>query len=221
MNYIRAVAFDVDGTLYPNSRMYLASLGFAMRNMSLLRRFQKVRRQMRDIRPIEDFYALQAQMLARELKKDHVQTRQIIDREFYGSWESVLDHVALYPGVIELLAGLRDRSVPLGVLSDFPVERKLKKLSVSQYFDVALGSESVGYLKPAAEPFETLVRELGIQPHQLLYVGNSYEYDICGAADLGIQTAHLTRKPVKNSRADFSFANYQQLGNWLFPRLLP
>ncbi len=219
MKKIKAVAFDIDGTLYPNSRMYLASTGFALKNFSLLRRFRAVRAQLRKLEHIDDFYQTQAELLAQELGQDVDETRALIDRTFYGDWERVLEHVNLYPGVIELLSVLKERQLPLGVLSDFPVVTKLTVLNIENYFDVELSSEVSGRLKPHARPFELLIEQLGVDAADILYVGNSYEYDIVGAHAAGMQTAHITRRAKAHSLADFSFSRYAQLKDWLIPRI--
>jgi putative hydrolase of the HAD superfamily len=218
---IKAVAFDVDGTLYPNHRMYMASFGFAMKNFRLLNQFREVRHELRRLRPIDDFYAVQAALLARRIGGEAEAARELIQRVFYGDWEKVLHHVNLFPGVIELLSLLKNRGVPLGVLSDFPVVTKLSVLNIENYFDVEMSSEETGYLKPNPEPFEILAERLGVEAKHVLYVGNSYPYDIQGAHALGMSTAHIVRRPPAGSPADFSFTRYAALKDWLLPRLAP
>jgi putative hydrolase of the HAD superfamily len=219
MTPIKAVAFDIDGTLYPNHRMYMASFGFAMKNIRLLNRFREVRAELRKLRPIDDFYTTQAALLAKRTGAEVEETRQLIQRVFYGDWERVLHHVNLFPGVVELLSILKNRKLPLGVLSDFPVVTKLSVLNIENYFDVEMSSEETGYLKPNPEPFRILSEGLGVSPEELLYVGNSYRYDIEGAQALGIQTAHITNRPVSGGVADFTFSRYEQLQSWLLEKL--
>ncbi len=230
MKNFKAVAFDIDGTLYPNHRMYMASFGFALRNLPLLRKFNNVRRKLRKMRPIDDFYALQAKLLAEEIGVGEDQARDLIHREFYTNWESTLRHVHLFPGVVRTFSALKSENLSLAVLSDFPVVSKLKVLNIENYFDLELSSEEVGYLKPNPEPFMALLKGLGVRADELLYVGNSYKYDIKGAAALGIRTAFIrpylavglgSRSPGKNANyplADFCFTRYGQLLDWIRSR---
>lgn len=186
-----AIAFDIDGTLYPNRTMYLRSIPFGLRNMRLMKVFRKVRKELRTIRPIEDFYATQARSVADALGKPYEQTRSRIDKVIYGEWEQVLTSVPLYKGVREFIESLKSAGIRVGVMSDFPVHRKLEILGLSGLWDAEISAEETGYLKPAAEPFEVLSDRLGVTPEQTLYVGNSYHYDILGAGRAGMYTAHL------------------------------
>ena len=215
MRQLHAVAFDIDGTLYPNYRMYMVSARIFMKNFKLLTTFGNVRRELRRIRPINDFYALQTSIMAEELGLGIEETERIITKEFYTRWENVFHHVSLYPTVIETLAYLKHQGLKLAVLSDFPVKSKLKILNIEKYFDVALCSELTGYLKPSPEPFQALLDDLGVEPEHLLYVGNSYEYDIRGADQLGIRTAHLSYYTPTGSPADLTFTSYATFLKWI------
>lgn len=219
MKQIHAVAFDIDGTLYPNRRMYLASLGFALGHFRLLNAFRKVRKELRDTRPVEDFYELQARLFGRRIGVDTDEAREIINRTFYTRWESVLRKVHLYPGVLDLIRLLKEKHIPLAVMSDFPVVTKMKILNIENYFDVEMSSEEVGYLKPNPEPFLEMARQLDVKPENLLYVGNSFHYDVLGAYSLGMMTAHISSRKPKDSPADFTFKRYSSLRDWILPRL--
>ncbi len=193
---LKAVAFDIDGTLYPNRKMYARSIPFGIRNMRLMRVFGRVRKKLRTIRPIDDFYTLQAQLVAEELGTSYEATREKIDRVIYGEWEQVLNSVPIYPGVMQFIHDLRARGVRIGVMSDFPVHTKLRVLKLDGLWDAEVSAEETGYLKPSPEPFRVLSQNLGVDPEQTLYIGNSYHYDVVGAATAGMYTAHLESRTV-------------------------
>ncbi len=216
MRHFEAVVFDVDGTLYDNWRMYLRSLPFALRHLRLLGAFSKVRKKIRRIRPIEDFCSLQAEMLADELGMDRGEARELINRAIYREWEEKLEGMPVNPGVPELLSYLqKESSLKCGVLSDFPIERKLRLLGIDDGWDVALSSEDVGYLKPNPEPFEEVARRMNVRPESVLYVGNSYRYDVLGSKAVGMLCAHYVRGKVAETRADLSFSGFEQLHRWI------
>jgi FMN phosphatase YigB (HAD superfamily) len=63
-------------------------------------------------------------------------------------------------------------------------------------------------------------------PYKLLVVDDDAElrqeladfledYDVVGAKGAGMRAAHLCRRPVRNSIADFSFRDYRQLPPWV------
>lgn len=216
MRHFEAIVFDVDGTLYDNWRMYLRSLPFALGHLRLLRAFSRVRRKIRTIRPIEDFCSLQAEMLAEELGMGTEEARELINRRIYREWEEKLQGMPVNSGVPELLSYLKqESSLKCGVLSDFPIERKLRFLGIEGGWDVALSSEDVGYLKPNPEPFEAAAQRMGVRPEEVLYVGNSYRYDVLGSKAVGMLSAHYTRGKVAESRSDLSFSDFGQLHRWI------
>ncbi|MCA1753762.1 MAG: HAD family hydrolase [Spirochaeta sp.] len=213
---LRAVAFDIDGTLYPNSSMYRVSLPFVVRNLGLMRAFGRVRKRIRDMRPVEDFYRAQAELLGVEMGTNPDTAGQLLDERVYGQWERLLHRVELYPFVRECIESFRAAGLYIAVCSDFPVKTKLDVLGLSDInWDLAFSTEEIGYLKPNPEPFAHIARELGIPPGAVVYVGNSYKYDIVGAKFAGMLAAHLTKRPAPNSIADFSFTRFEDLRDWV------
>ncbi len=217
---IRAVAFDIDGTLYPNGQMYLASLPVVIRHLRLFRAFGHARRDIRRERPVTDLHRRTAEMVSNELGIETTEAVTRINRYIYGEWESILKKVTLYPGVRELIQHLRERGIRTAALSDFPVRKKLQLLELEGLWDVAFSSEETGYLKPNQEPFQRLIRELKLPPRQILYVGNSYHYDVEGARSCDLLTAHITRRRPHGPPADFSFRHFSELREWLESRLV-
>ena len=212
---ILAVAFDVDGTLYPNSSMYLRSIPFALTHLRLLRAYSNIRRQIRTIRPIEDFPALERTLLSKELGISEKRAAKLIETTIHGVWESVFDTVKPYRYVRTAIEWIRDNGMKVAVSSDFPVETKLRRLGLDDLFECSLWSASSGYLKPHPEPFTALVECFGVPAESVLYVGNSYDYDVVGSRASGMRSAHLRRRPLRNSIADFTFSDYRRLPEWI------
>jgi putative hydrolase of the HAD superfamily len=212
---INAVAFDIDGTLYPEYKMFITSIIIAVRYPRFLNNFRIVRKQIREYKNIDDFYELQAALLARRMKISEDKAKKLIKKIIYSKWPLVFKYIKPYAGVKNLLLKLKQMNIKIAVLSDLPVKEKLRYLKLDGIWDCAFSSEETGYLKPHAMPFRVLLKKLGTQPHSTLYVGNNYEYDIIGASKLGIKTAHLSHKPYKQSAADFTFKDYRDLHKFL------
>jgi putative hydrolase of the HAD superfamily len=215
---LQVVAFDVDGTLYPNRAMYLLSVPFALRYFGILSAFARVRKEIRKVRPIDDFYRTQAELFARHRGIPVEKAAEIIESVIYGRWETLIKHVKPYPHVKETVEELKKAGLKLAVLSDFPLREKLRYLGLEGYWDYAKSSEESGYLKPGSEPFQDLVAFFSVPPEEILYVGNSYKYDIDGAKAQGLAAAHLTKSAPWNSAADFSFSDYRELRKWIFSK---
>lgn len=218
---IKAVAFDVDGTLYPNAVMYRKSILFALRHFWTIRAYARVRKAVRRIRPVEDLQSLERQALAEKLGISVEEAARFIEHTVHEVWERVFDRVPPFSGVRECCERLRAAGLRLGVSSDFPVRSKLMRLGLSDLFNCALWSEESGYLKPHPEPFEALAECLGAAPGETIYVGNSYEYDVIGAKSVGMVAVHLARRGPRDSIADFTTRDYSELTQWILSRISP
>jgi len=212
-----AVAFDLDGTLYPNHRLYVKLLPFAARHWRLLRAFSKardvIRREQREspdlTRP--DFYAYQARLTAEILNAPADVTEKRIETLMYRGWEPLFSNIRLFPRVREVLDDLRAAGLKLGLLSDFPPEKKLENMGLAGIWDTVLCSERTGALKPSVHPFVELADNLGCPPERILYVGNSRRYDVAGSLGAGMKAALLSGKAAGTPRADLTFRDYRQL----------
>jgi putative hydrolase of the HAD superfamily len=221
-----AVAFDIDGTVYPNYRFYWRLLPFLLRETPLLVAFGKARHGLREEQAARElaardsgghalnvqfppegappysgeFYRLQAARMARFLKQDEAVVREWTERRIYRAWEPLFARVRLFPGVRETIGAFRQRGIKTAVLSDFPLGRKLDNLGLGGLWDAALCSEEAGCLKPAAPVFEELRRRLDVPAARILYVGNSVRYDIFGAKRAGMRSALISANPFVNAR---------------------
>jgi putative hydrolase of the HAD superfamily len=218
-NDIDGVAFDLDGTLYPNYRFYIRLLPFIFKEQKLLRAMGKARNLLRKFFSHGGFYERQARIMAEILKSDPGSVHERIERLVYRGWEPIFRNVKLYPHVKETLLALREGGLKLGLLSDFPPELKLKNLGLGDFWDTVLCSESVGRLKPDPAPFLALAESMGIKPERILYVGNSVTYDIIGAKQVGMKAALVSSFFRKNRRrsgsADIVFSDYRQLRDYV------
>jgi putative hydrolase of the HAD superfamily len=210
-----AVAFDLDGTLYPNYRFYIRLLPFIAREHRLLRAMGSARDVLRSAARGGRFYDLQAELMAGILRSDIGDVRDRTDRLIYRGWEPLFKGIKLYSGVRETLAAFRADGLKLGLLSDFPPDAKLVNLGLPDAFDAALCSETFGRLKPDPVSFRALSERLGVEAGRILYVGNSVRYDVAGAKAAGFRSALIRRPGWRSGQstggADFIFSSYRQL----------
>ena len=212
---IDAVAFDLDGTLYPNYRFYMRLLPFIVREHKLLRAMGQARDVMRSASKEGRFYELQARLMAEILRENEDVVQARTEKLIYRGWEPLFRNVRLFRGVRETLAELKASGLKLGLLSDFPPDIKLRHLGLSEGWDAVLCSELSGRLKPDPLPFLDLARALGTEPSRVLYVGNSVAYDIDGAKAAGMKSALVSYFGKKNCGADLVFSDYRQLRSFV------
>lgn len=214
-NDLDAVAFDLDGTLYPNYRLYLRLVPFIIKEHRLLMAMGKARDALREAAHEGRFYDLQARFMAEILREDPERVKAKTERLIYRGWEPLFRDVKLFEGVTETLEEFRASGLKLGLLSDFPPEKKLEYLNIDKLWDVMLCSELTGRLKPDPAPFLELSRTLGVPCERILYVGNSVAYDVVGARGVGMKTALISPRFKKKSPADFVFADYRKLRRYV------
>jgi putative hydrolase of the HAD superfamily len=215
-----AVAFDLDGTLYPSYRLYAMAARTMIPKARRLATFNSVRCAMRALgsdpnyrsSPPADgaaFRRFQAQMAASRLGIAPLEAAEMIERDYYRGVEELFVSVKPFGGLAAALDGLAAGGQRLALLSDLPPARKLELLGLAERFEAALCSEDSGFLKPAREPFAMLLSRLELSPERVLYVGNSPRIDVAGAKAAGMSAAIVSWRHVPS--ADLSFHRWRDL----------
>jgi putative hydrolase of the HAD superfamily len=96
----------------------------------------------------------------------------------------------LYPHVREVLDVLCER-YPLAVVTDAQsayARGELHKVGLLDYFDPIIVSGDHGYRKPDRRLFQLALDEMGVAAEDTLYVGNDMHRDIFGAREAGMTT---------------------------------
>jgi putative hydrolase of the HAD superfamily len=231
---IEGVAFDLDGTLYPNYRLNVRLLPFILKETRLLSAFGKarniIRKEQKDspvkiFKSDDEFYEYQADIVSKLLKESldpapPERMREKIERLIYKGWEPFFKRIKLFNNVVKTLSLLKAAGYKLGLLSDFPPETKLEYLGIAGFWDAVLCSERCGALKPHPASFTELAKAMSLPCEKILYVGNSRPYDVVGAEKAGMKTAWV-KSPLfpgsglKKPKPDFTFSNYRQLHDFM------
>ena len=96
-----------------------------------------------------------------------------------------------YPGTKRTLIRLKEKGLKLGIVSDAPKLKawiRLVNMKIDDFFDVVVGLEDTGRLKPSRLPFRAALKELKVKPSECLMVGDRPARDMKGAKALGIKT---------------------------------
>lgn len=219
---IKAIAFDIDGTLYKNSSLYSKAVLYYLRNISIFKNFNSVRKEMHAYsEPVSDFRKVQAKKMALKLHCSDDKAEKLIDDIAYKGLEETFTKVKPCKGAKELFETIKANNLKIGILSDFPPEQKGDLWGLKSYCDVILGTEDVGALKPSPVSFIKLADKLGVKPEEILYVGNSKKYDVGGSKRAGMKSALFTsstkeRRGKNSNSAEITFRSYKELKNQLF-----
>jgi pyrophosphatase PpaX len=167
------VLFDLDGTLVDSAGVILASFHHATETV-LQRRFPDA-----EILAQVGGTNLETQ-LGLLAAPEHVDELVRVYRAHNDPSYSELD---CFDGMVEVLAQLKREGRRLGVVSakrSPTVERVFEGAGIGTYFDVVVGSDATERHKPDPEPLLHALKELGAQPAEAAYVGDS-PFDMAAA----------------------------------------
>lgn len=90
-----------------------------------------------------------------------------------------------YPGVLEGLAMLKDRGLPLAVITNKPqafTVPLLEQTGLARFFDVVIGGDVLPKLKPDPMPLIWACGRLGVSPADTVFIGDSVNDLLAGRA---------------------------------------
>ena len=208
---IRAVAFDVNGTLvriltddgmeqiFRSIAHFLTYQGIDLHRHQVRDLYFEHMKEQQQASPEEhpEFDAvgiwrsiLQAHLteFTRALPAEKLEQMPMFLAEMYRGISRC--RLRLYPHVLEVLDVLRER-YPLAVVTDAQstyARAELHKVGLLDYFDPIVVSGDHGYRKPDRRLFQLALDGMGVAAEHALYVGNDMHRDIFGAQEAGMTT---------------------------------
>jgi putative hydrolase of the HAD superfamily len=190
---IRAIVFDLDNTLTDFMKMKADAITAAIDGMidaGLQLPREAVRARIDAIYQEQGLEYQRVFDLLLESELGHIDPKILASGivAYRRARESAL---VLYPHVQMTLLELTKRGIRLGVVSDAPraqVWLRLCSLSLQHVFDAVVTFEDTHERKPGPAPFRAVLRQLGVEPHEALMVGDWAERDVVGARSLGMKT---------------------------------
>jgi len=101
-----------------------------------------------------------------------------------------------YPYVLEVLESLKNMNLRLGIVTDAPKEKAMKRLKamdIIHFFDFIITFDETGVKKPNKLPFLLAIDKLKLRSEEILFVGDSLRRDIEPAEKLGMKTLLIKR----------------------------
>lgn len=218
---IKAVAFDIDGTLYKDFDLNIRVFPQVLSHAIFYINYGRARKMLRKLDYYQDFGKAQAELTGKLLHCSTQSAEKKINSIIYEGLKKYFPRFNACKGALEFIQKLKAANVKVALLSDFPPEQKGDIWGIKPYCDVILGSEQIGALKPSPVVFSKLVEELGVPAETILYVGNNHKYDVIGPKKAGMKAAWIISniKAIfgkKSSVADFTFSKYKQLDKIFF-----
>lgn len=225
VNHIRAIVFDVDGTLYPQRPLQKQMLWelasqlardprATLRTLKVLRAYRKAHELARNgVGPggAGDLQLIIASEIASEQP-------EFVERTA-SEWlqRRPLRHLksCLPPDLVSFLQKARDLGMRLGVVSDYPAVEKLSAMGIFDRFDAVISSQDqdIGLLKPNPRGLQTCLAKLAVDPADSVYVGDRADVDLPCASRAKTQFVLFGKPPARSKCV--SVASYRQLSEVL------
>lgn len=190
-----ALLFDLDGTLVDTIELIMQSMEFAFADFD-------------GRRPSREEWLLGLGIPLRTQLAAHARSAEELDwmiaryRLFQGEHH---DHMTLlYPGVADVLGGLRKSGHPMAVVTSKFYAGAVKALThVAQieHFGAIIGGDSVEFAKPHPDPVRLALSKLGAQPERALMIGDS-PHDIAAGNAAGVETVAVLWGPFSRAQLE-------------------
>jgi phosphoglycolate phosphatase len=178
---VRALIFDLDGTLIDSKRDLIHSVNAMLVEMGRERLGEET---------ISGYIGHGAPLLVSRALGANAQEEELRrGLQFFLAYyeQHKLDSTCAYPGVADTLAELAKKQVPMAVLTNKPVRisvRILEALELAEYFRVVYGGNSFETKKPDPFGANKILGEFGTAASEVMIVGDS-EVDVQTARNAG------------------------------------
>jgi phosphoglycolate phosphatase len=178
---VRALIFDLDGTLIDSKRDLIHSVNATLLEMGREELHEET---------ISGYIGhgvalLVSRALGGDAKGEELRRALQFFLAYYE--EHKLDTTCAYPGVTEAMAELNRKQLPMAVLTNKPVRisvRILEALGLANYFRAIYGGNSFETKKPDPFGANTILAEFGAAPTEAMVIGDS-EVDVQTARNAG------------------------------------
>lgn len=194
---LEAMTFDVDANLYNYPRMMIPRLikwGWYVR---WIMRLTYARQAIRKEGVQEDFRKRQAEIMSEQTRIPYDKCYSMIEKVLYNGWNVDFKTAKPYKGTKEFIRKAVDNGIRIAVVTDYPPHKKLEYMGFMEFpWTAIIEGEEIGALKPKPHAFQAALKALELEdaPDRVMHIGDSYNYDMRGAHQVGMRTAWLCRK---------------------------
>lgn len=219
---IKAIAFDLDGTLIDSvpdltvaTQEALTELGLKSCSEAQVRTWVGNGAEMLMRRAM-------SHALGTDVEQTALDTAMPIFMHHYQ--ENLEKHSALYSDVHQVLQTLFDAGFKLAVVTNKPYRFTMPLLNafgINDFFSLVLGGDTLAKMKPDPLPLQHLLHEWQLEKTELLMVGDS-KNDILAAKAAGIASIGLTYgynygEDIGLSGPDAVCEQFSEILNWVKP----
>lgn len=217
---IKVIGFDLDDTLWEVAPVILRAeqtldqwftenvpnLQYDVVSMRDLRH-DVMKEQPHLIKQITEF---RRQIMLRALQLSNVPNADELSHAAIEVFLEARNTIEFFPGARQTLTNLSEL-YQLGALSNGNAD--IHRLGLSDVFNFAFSAEQVGEPKPGLALFQHAIQHTGVDPHQMVYVGDDPHLDVKAAKQAGLKTVWIDhgKKPIGDSQPDQTIRDIREL----------
>lgn len=200
LDNIRLITFDLDDTLWDGNAVIMQAEAamqawLAANAPGILARYSPA-----DLRQLKFAYARENPQILHKVSELRLRFLQQLFSDMgyatpharaadcFDVFYQARQQVQLFRGVKGLLAVLQQR-YRLGALTNG--NANITQIGLQHYFEFCFSAEDFSAPKPAPDLFLATLKHSGLQPHEILHVGDHPEHDMRGAKAMGFKTCWL------------------------------
>jgi pyrophosphatase PpaX len=209
-NNIKAMLFDIDGTLIDTTDLILSCYKHTFKTHSIV---PKRREEILKVfgYPLEKCYEILC-------PKENI---EMLCETHLSFQEKNLHLCKIFPGVINTLRVLRNNGIKIAAISarsKRTTGKTLERTGLAKYIDVVISREDTVNSKPSPEPLLLALNNLGVDPTYAIMVGDT-EIDVKAGNSAGIKTIGVTYGPlgdiVKKANPDVTASSASEIIRYL------
>lgn len=205
---IKGLVFDVDGTLVNSNHYHVECWQKAFEKAGF--RVEKIR--------IQGLIGKGARQIVNEVLGEKAEENKKIEviQEHTRNFEKLIDKVEAFPGLLELFQEINGRGVSIALATSTKahfVEHYLERFQIRELVAAYTTVEEVTHHKPHPEVFLKAAEKIGLQPAEVIAVGDSV-WDIQAAKRGKIKVVALLTGGISQE------ALLAEKPDWLFKDLI-
>lgn len=175
---IRAVLFDLDGTLLNTNDLIIKSFQKTFKHYYPQREFT--------LQEIIDCIGPTLEQTAMKYHPQNIEEMVQMYRHHYVIYHD--DLIKIYPGIEEMIKNVKKLGLKLVIVTSKKRDMTIKAMEhtkILDYFDLIISSDEVMNPKPHQEPIELALKELNLSKDEVIMVGdNSHDIECANNASV-------------------------------------